>query len=153
LQDEPGTISRNTGQANQGDSTAALSRDQAVRVVRKYCRSMNRNHPFWYLTALQKTRDFIDYFVLLIGRQLRKHRQRYDFRSDSLGDRKISKLVTQMFVGLLEVKRDGVVNPRAYVRRGEMGLQALSLADANYIEMMNRSHRLGTIRADDTLEN
>src|SRR5262249_3500616 len=92
LQDEPGTISRNTGQANQGDSTAALSRDQAVRVVRKYCRSMNRNHPFWYLTALQKTRDFIDYFVLLIGRQLRKHRQRYDFRSDSLGDRKISKL-------------------------------------------------------------
>jgi len=70
----------------------------------------------------------------LISRfELGIHGKRKNFRSDFFGNREIPLLVSELFVGVLEMKRYGIVNPGGDFGLGKMLLKTFAVMHADNI--------------------
>src|SRR5580704_16876267 len=77
-----------------------------------------------------------DDLPLLLGLQLRVHRQREDLRRHLLGHGEITLFVTEFCVRLLHMQRNWVVYARINLARSQMFLKSFAVFYPDYIQVM-----------------
>lgn len=103
------------------------------------------------LTGRKERSYFADNAPDLVRPKLRIHRERQDFGGNPLADRKTSRGILKMAIGFLEMKRNRIVDAGSDSRLGEMFLNGVAVMDANHIQVVHRTHGIGTKGSDDTV--
>src|SRR5271156_2136354 len=83
--------------------------------------------------------------------ELRIHGKREDFHSDFFGDREVTFFETKAFIGLLQMKRNRIVNTGIDLGIGEMLLQSIAIGHADDVEVMDRTRPCRAVRNDYTV--
>ncbi len=82
---------------------------------------------------------FLNHLTLLVDLQLGVYRQGENLCCGPFRDREIPFLVSEVLIGLLQMKRDRVVNTRANACGRELVLDTLSVRNPYHIEVVDRS--------------
>jgi hypothetical protein len=97
----------------------------------------------------QELQNALDDSDLITGLEVGIHRQRENFGSRLFGNREISLLVSEVRVGLLQMKGYGIVNPGMNVRFDKMLLKAFAVLHPDHIEVIYGAGPLRLARSND----
>src|SRR6266478_551963 len=116
-----------------------------VRLFKMFCSCLrDRTFPTFPHQALARAwashvfGNFLDDSNLLVEGKLREHRQGEDFRRHSFGNRKVTLLKTESPIGILQVKRNGIMDPGSDACIGQIVFEFLSVTGSYYKQVVDR---------------
>src|SRR5207245_6281118 len=80
---------------------------------------------------------FLKHLTLPVDFQLRVHRQGKNLLCNPLRDREVPLLEAEVLIGLLQMKRDGIVDARSNAPFSEVGLEFVVALYADHVEVIN----------------